>query len=157
MVSDKIKQILGFLEDFLPSVYLGIPFFMGSNKSLYWSSVIQHIQSRIASWKVRWLSLAGRILMIKSILVAIPNYFIAILKIPPIVLVKIQKLIKGFLWSGNLDDSRKVPLISLQDMSHIPNVGGAGIHDLSIRNEAFCGKLIWHMFCKSQSTWCKIM
>ena len=56
-----------------------------------------------------------------------------------------------------MDDSRKIPLILLQDMSHTPNVGGARIHDLSFRNEAFGGKLIWHMYSKSQSMWCKIM
>jgi hypothetical protein len=67
VISDKIKKILGFTEDFLPSIYLGIPFFMGSNKSSYWTSVIQRIQSRIVAWKVRWLSLAGRILLIKSV------------------------------------------------------------------------------------------
>ena len=42
-------------------------------------------------------------------------------------------------------------------MSHTPNVGRAGIHDLSFRNEAFGMKLIWHMYSKSQSMWCKIM
>ena len=73
LVSEKVKWILGFSEDFLPSVYLGIPFFIGSNRSLYWSSVIQRIQSRIASWKVRWLSLVGKILLIKSVLATIPN------------------------------------------------------------------------------------
>ena len=113
MISDKIKEILGFSEDFLPSIYLGIPFFMGSNKSSYWDSVIQRIQSRIAAWKVRWLSLAGRVLLIKSVLVAIPNYFFAVLKAPPKILVQIQKMIKGFLWIGNMDDSRKIPLVSL--------------------------------------------
>ena len=87
-------------------------------------------------------------MLIKSILATIPNYFIAVLKIPPKVLLTIQKLIKVFLWSGNMDESRKIPLISLQDMSQIPNVGGAGVHDLSIRNEAFGGKLVWHMYCK---------
>ena len=130
---------------------------MGSNKASYWSSVIQRIQCRISSWKVIWLSLVARILLIKSVLAAIPNYFIAKLKIPSGVLYTIKKLIKRFLWSGNLDDSRKVPLISLQDMSHTSNVGGVGIHDLSLRNEAFGGKLIWHMYTKSQSTWCTIM
>ena len=87
--------------------------------------------------------------MIKSVLAAIPNYFIDVLKIPHKVLVIIQNLIKAFPWSGNLDDSHKIPLISLQDMSHTPIVGGAGIHDLSFRNEAFGGKLIWHMYSKS--------
>ena len=87
-----------FSEYFLPSVYLVIPFFMGSNRSSYWSSVIQRIQSRITSWKVRWLSLAGKIFPIKSVLAAIPNYFSVVLKIPSKVLKTILKLIKGFLW-----------------------------------------------------------
>ena len=52
-------------------------------------------------------------------------------------------MIKGFLWSGNMDNSRKIPLISLQDMSQIPAVGGVGVHDLTKRNEAFGGKLVW--------------
>ena len=42
-------------------------------------------------------------------------------------------------------------------MSLVSSVGGVGIHDLSIRNEAFGGKLIWHMYCKFQHMWCKIM
>ena len=96
-------------------------------------------------------------MLIKSVLAAIPNYFIVVLKITSKVLTTIQKLIKGFLWLGNLNDSRKIPLISLQDMSQIPSVGGAGIHDLATRNEAFGGKLIWHMYCKFQSKWCQIM
>ena len=56
-----------------------------------------------------------------------------------------------------MDDSRKIPLISLQDMSQIPAVGGAGVHDLTKRNEAFGGKLVWQMYTKPQYTWCKIM
>ena len=47
-----------------------------------------------------------------------------------------------------MDESHKLPLISLQDMSQIPNVGGVGVHDLSIRNEAFGEKLVWNMYCK---------
>ena len=42
-------------------------------------------------------------------------------------------------------------------MSQILKVGGAGLDDLSIRNEAFGGKLVWHMYCKFQSMWSKIM
>ena len=96
-------------------------------------------------------------MLVKLVLAAIPNYFIVVLKAPPKILVSIHKLIKGFLWSGNMDESCKIPLISLQDMSQNQKVGGAGIHDLSKRNEAFGGKLIWHMYSKPQSKLCTIM
>ena len=35
VILDRIVKILGFSEDFLPSTYLGIPFYMGSNKTCY--------------------------------------------------------------------------------------------------------------------------
>ena len=58
---------------------------------------------------------------------------------------------------GNMTDDKKIPLISLQDMTYTPAIGGAGIHELSKRNEAFGGKLIWQMYVKPHTTWCQIM
>lgn len=103
---------------------------MGSNKTSYWTSIIDRIKGRIVAWKVRWLSLLGKILLIKSILASILNYYLAILKAPTLVILQIQKLIRGFLWMGNLSDDKKIPLISLQDMTHTPIVRGVGVHDL---------------------------
>ena len=73
------------------------------------------------------------------------------------IISKSQKLIKGFLWFGNLTNEKKLPLISLQDMAHTLALGGARIHDLTTRNKEFGGRLDWHMYTKSQSVWCPIM
>lgn len=45
IISLRICKTLGFSMDQLPSSYLGIPFFMGSNKPSYWSTVIGRIQA----------------------------------------------------------------------------------------------------------------
>lgn len=42
-------------------------------------------------------------------------------------------------------------------MSLSKQVGGVGIQDLSKRNRAFGGKLVWSMYTKPQSLWCQIM
>ena len=76
---------------------------------------------------------------------------------PSSIVSQIQKFIKGFLWSRNLTNEKKLSLISLQNMTYSPTLGGAGIHDLTTRNKAFGGKLAWHMYTKSQSVWCQIM
>ena len=62
---------------------------------------------------------------------------------PSCVISQIKKLIKGFLWSRNLSNEKKIPLISLKDIAYPPTSGGAGIHDLATRNKAFGGKLVW--------------
>ena len=56
-----------------------------------------------------------------------------------------------------MNGDKKILLVSLHDMTHIPAIGGVGIHDLSKRNVAFGGKCIWHMYTKPQSTWYQIM
>ena len=73
----------------------------------------------------------------------------AIMQAPSSFISQIQKLIKGFIWSGNLTNEKKLPLISLQNMAHTLSLGGVGIHDLTTRNKAFGGKLAWHMYTKS--------
>ena len=74
-VGRRICKILEFEQDHFPSSYLGVPFFMGSNKSSYWNNIVRRIKSRTMSWKVRRLTLSGRIMLIKSMLASIPNYF----------------------------------------------------------------------------------
>ena len=70
------------------------------------------------------------------------------LKAPIKVLQHIQKMIRSFFWIGNMNDEKKIPLISLQEMANFKVVGGAGIHNLTKRNEAFGKKLVWKMYQK---------
>ena len=79
------------------------------------------------------------------------------MKAPSSSVSQIQKLIKGFLWSRNLTNEKKLPLISLQDVAYSSTLGGVRIHDLTTRNKAFGGKLAWQMYTKPQSVWCQIM
>jgi ribonuclease HI/exonuclease III len=153
----KIQNILQFPVGKLPSTYLGIPFFVGANKAVYWNNIIERIKHKLAAWKVRWLSLSGRILLVKTVLTAIPNYFFAVLNAPASVISQIEKLIRSFLWSDNMSGDKKIPLVSLKEMSHPKSKGGVGLHELLNRNKAFGGKLIWFMYEKPDNKWCSIM
>lgn len=61
-IRSMIVNIMGFTLDDLPSTYLGVPFFTGSNKLGYWNRVIDRIKSRMAAWRLRWLSLSSRMI-----------------------------------------------------------------------------------------------
>lgn len=113
----KIVKTLGFQEAELHCTYLGIPFFKESNKAHYWDKVINRFKERILLWKARWLSLLGRILLIKSILASIPNYFLFFLKAPMLVISEIAKIIRSFLQKGNIDEHKKLPLILLEGLA----------------------------------------
>ena len=81
-IAQRIKKILDFEEEKLPSTYLGIPFFMGCNKASYWKNIVDRIKARTMAWKIRWLSLSDKILLVKFVLLAIPNYYFSILSAP---------------------------------------------------------------------------
>lgn len=56
-----------------------------------------------------------------------------------------------------MNEVKKIPLISLDSMSLEESKGGVGLQDISKRNLAFGGKLIWHMYSKPDSKWCSLM
>lgn len=104
---------------------------------------MERIKSKVLAWKAKWISLSSHILLIKAVLAAIPNYFIVVLKAPKLVIDQIEKLIKNFLWKGNMNDAKKVPLNSFEGTSFVKSKGGVGLHNMSRHNIAFGGKLIW--------------
>lgn len=70
----------------------------------------------------------------------------ATLKAPKGIVQQIEKLIKNFLWRENMDDKRKIPLVSLENLCTNKNSGGAGMHNFSTRNLALGAKLVWRMY-----------
>lgn len=48
-------------------VYLGLPVGGGFRRLHFWDPVIEHIKSRLSSWKRKYLSFSGRLVLLKSI------------------------------------------------------------------------------------------
>lgn len=114
---------------------------MGANKTSFWDKVIERIKLKLFSWKAHWLSLSGRILLVKTILTTIPNYFISVLKVPTKIVDQIEKLIRSFIWKSNMDDVKKIPLLSFKNMA-MEEEKGVVLHDISKCNLAIGGKLV---------------
>jgi hypothetical protein len=72
-----------------------------------WQSVIEAVISRLSKWKNNQLSIRGRVVIIKSILSALPVYFLSFFKIPTCIISKLETLFKQFLWGGG-EDERKM-------------------------------------------------
>src|SRR4051812_35265492 len=62
----------------LPFTYLGIP--IGANPRLKktWQPVVDVVRSRLSNWNHKNLSIGGRVVVLKSVLSAIPVYFLSI-------------------------------------------------------------------------------
>ena len=94
----------------VPFKYLGIPVGANHRRIEFWQDMIQKIQKRLALWKGKYLSFAGRVTLIKSVLSTIPLYYLSLFKLPICVEKMIRKIQRDFLWGWG-HDGRKIAWI----------------------------------------------
>ncbi|XP_059066721.1 uncharacterized protein LOC131044985 [Cryptomeria japonica] len=78
----EVCKILSMKVGSLPGKYLGIPFFGDANKFDLWKNLIDSCINKMDGWKSRWLTLVGRISMLRTVVSTIPIYSMMCLKIP---------------------------------------------------------------------------
>jgi len=96
----------------LPLVYLGLPLGTNPRQKSTWKPILDKIKVRLAGWKKRLMSYAGRVTMIKSALSSLPVYYLSLFKMPECVAKIVDRLQASFLW-GRSDNHRKVYLVRL--------------------------------------------
>eukprot|EP00253_Pinus_taeda_P033161 PITA_33161 len=80
-----------------PFKYLGFWLKPNDYRKEEWSWIIAKIEARIRHWSFKWLSRAGRLTLIKSVLLAIPVYWAALTWVPKGVLEKLRRICCRFL------------------------------------------------------------
>lgn len=68
------------------------------------------MRKKLAGWKAKLLSLAGRITLAKAVLSAIPIYAMQSTVIPKGICNEMEKIIRNFVW-GNTKDKRGINLV----------------------------------------------
>lgn len=91
----------------LPFIYLGLPIGANANRKVTWQLVIDKIRNRLVSWSSSHLSLGGKIILLKSVLFALPVYYLSFFKVSVGVANVIESMFQRFLW-GSSDNLRKI-------------------------------------------------
>ncbi|XP_057870752.2 uncharacterized protein LOC131077305 [Cryptomeria japonica] len=89
----KIGQLLG--------KFLGMPLFTGAGKAEIWKGFLDGCKAKMEGWKSKWLSLAGHLLMLKTIVPAMPIFPMACFKLLGLVIKIMQQKMRKFLWNEN--------------------------------------------------------
>ncbi|GKD29751.1 hypothetical protein Tco_1240529 [Tanacetum coccineum] len=93
-----ILQILPFEEGCLPVKYLGVPLVTSRLVFRDCKELIEKVQARVDDWKNKFLSAAGRLQLIRSVLSSMHIYWASMFILPSRVLSDIENIIRGFLW-----------------------------------------------------------
>ncbi|XP_026396127.1 uncharacterized protein LOC113290761 [Papaver somniferum] len=104
---EDIARILNCKIEKLPLKFLGLA--VGANARCVdiWDVVIEKFQKKLAPWKRRFFTKAGRVLLIKTSLSSLPIYYMSIFPTPVSVEKKLNQIMRNFMW-GSTADSRKI-------------------------------------------------
>eukprot|EP00253_Pinus_taeda_P026822 PITA_26822 len=134
--------------------YLGYWLKPTSQKITDWVWLVSKIEKRLSCWSHRYLSRAGRLILIKSVLEATPVFWMAMAWIPRNILAKLQQLCNRYLWTGH-QDKRTFAWIGWHKIALPKKWGGWGLKELPSFAMALAGKMGWALLT-SQSLWTKI-
>lgn len=153
----KIRDICNKLEIQAGNVgekYLGLPMIINRITKESFYDIITKAQSKITTWYNKYLSYAGRSILVNHVLTTLPLYTMNTHKIPEITLNKINSISKHFLWNASAQTNKKSP-INWDYICNPKYLGGLGFRNLHILNNAFLLKLAWRLLTDTKSLWAK--
>ncbi|XP_058761495.1 uncharacterized protein LOC131634890 [Vicia villosa] len=153
-VKQDILLQTGFIEGQFPIRYLGIPLASKRLNIHHYLPLIDRIVSRIRHWTANLLSIAGRIQLVKSVVVAITQYWMHCLPLPKAVLKKIDSICRTFIWSGKATQGKKSP-VAWKQVCRPLKAGGLNILNLHTWNSVAMLKNLWAICMKGDNLWVK--
>ena len=95
-IIEEIRIATGFNRKNSPINYLGCPLYIGGQRIIYYSELVEKVIKRIAGWHSKILNFGGKITLVKHVLQSIPIHTLAAISPPKTTLHCIQKLIADF-------------------------------------------------------------
>jgi len=137
---ENITALIGFNKGSLPFTYLGVPIFKGKPKRIHLQAIADNIKARFSAWKASLLSIAGRVLLVQSVIQGMLIHSLSRYSWPTALFKEIESWCRNFVWSGNTA-MRKLVTISWSKSCRPLSQGGIGLRSLITLNDVANMKL----------------
>jgi hypothetical protein len=132
---EDLSNIMGVKHVLGTGTYLGLPSMVGRSKKETFAFIKDRIWKKINAWRSRPLSRAGKEVMIKSVLQAIPAYIMNIYLLPDNLITEIERMINAFWWGGGSNNSG-IKWLAWDKLACPKDEGGLGFRDFHSFNMA---------------------
>ncbi|XP_021985231.1 uncharacterized protein LOC110881199 [Helianthus annuus] len=140
----------------MPFNFLGLTIGANMKREKYWKIVLDEFNKKLSAWKAKCLSFAGRMVLAKAVMGALPNYFFSMYLAPKKVIKALDTIRRDFIWGRNAG-KYKIRWIAWGKMTKPKQLGGFGLGDLRSANLALMAKWWWKYKTKPEELWTKVI
>jgi hypothetical protein len=133
-----------------------LPALIGRSKISSLSGIKGRIWDKMQGWKEKFLLHAGKEILLKVVVQAIPTYTMSVFRIPKTLCDDINSMMARFWWEYKEND-KKVAWMSWEKMGKAKTIGGLGFRDLECFNTALLAKQGWRIIQNPDSLVAKVL
>lgn len=136
--------------------YLGLPALIGRSRRSSFNSIKGRIWTKLNGWKEKLLTHAGKEILLKTVVQAIPIYTMSVFRLPKTLIKEINSLMSKFWW-GFKENLNKIAWVSWKNLGRKKDNGGLGFRELDCFNMAMLAKQGWRILKFPDSLAARVM
>jgi hypothetical protein len=136
--------------------YLGLPALIGRSRVSSFNFIKGRIWAKLNGWKEKFLTHAGKEVLLKAVIQAIPTYTMSVFRIPKALTKDISAMMGKFWWSFK-ENSNKISWMAWRRMGRSKDLGGLGYRDIDCFNTALLAKQCWRLLKRPESLAAQVM
>ena len=135
MTRSSIQRVFGAPRNSNIGKYLELPSLVGRDKRKVFEDIKTRVWQKLQGWKSKLVSQAGREILIKVVVQAIPSYAMSVFRLPFGLCDELERMVQSFWW-GQKNQERKMHWMKWSKMCKSKWYGGMGFRDTRLFNQA---------------------
>ncbi|KAL3524580.1 hypothetical protein ACH5RR_012952 [Cinchona calisaya] len=147
---------LGGLKQVNQGKYLALPMVITRSKDEVFGFIREKVKKRLEGWKGKLLSQAGKEVLLKFLILALPTYVMSCFKLSRKLCKDIGSCMARFWWGGT-QDNKKFSYVNWRRIMKDKEDGSLGFKDIEHFNTVLLAKQVWRLITQPNLLVSKIL